>query len=76
MSDETPHWGSRELGKRQRDHSPLRSLITTELSETRIFVDQLYREFTASGRRIQTGRLVQSRGDSSPWFSLARDGDY
>ena len=69
--DASPHWGARELGKHEGGRSPLRTLVGAELPETRIFIDRLYHEFTASGRRIQTDRLVQSRGNM-PWFVLTQ----
>ena len=74
MSQETSHWGEHELGKREKDPSSLRTLIDAELPETRIFVDRIYQEFTASGRRIQTAQFIRNKG-ASPWFLVADDGD-
>lgn len=61
-----------ELDQRMEGRSSLRSLINAQLPETRIFVDRLYREFTASSRRMYTNRLVRSKGDL-PWFMANRD---
>ena len=74
MNRETQHWVAPETDKRESSRSSVTTLITAELPETRIFIDRLYHEFTASGRRIQTDRMVQSRGDS-PWFSAYRERD-
>ncbi len=67
MNIETPHWGSLQIGGSEGDRAPLRSRITVELSETRALVDQLYREFTGSGRRALAARLIESRREI-PWF--------
>ena len=47
------------------DRSPLRTFIAAELPETRIFVDRLYREFTASGRRLHIEEIVRKCGGLS-----------
>lgn len=41
------------------DRSLLRTFIAAELPETRIFINRLYREFTASGRRSHVARIIQ-----------------
>ncbi len=74
MSRKTPHWGTREHGGSEDDHLPLQTFIAAELPETRIFIDQLHREFTDSGRRIRIDRLIRS-GGHSPWFSVTPDED-
>lgn len=74
MKRETRHWGTRELGWIDENRSPLRVSIATELPETRIFIDKLYRNFTASGRRLHTDQLIQNRGDS-PWLPVTGDED-
>ena len=72
MSRDTPsQWGTPGPDGPGRRRSPVRTLIGSELPESRIFVDRLYRELTASGRRIQTGRLMRNR-DNRPWFLLSR----
>ena len=50
-----------------QDDRSLRISIATELPETRIFIDRLYHEFTASGRRFHTEQIIQKRG-SLPWL--------
>ena len=72
MKHENPHWGMRELDQPTQGRSSLRSLINAQLPDTRIFVDRLYREFTASGRRLHTNRLVRNKGDL-PWFMANHD---
>ena len=72
MNHENPHWGMRELGQRTEGRSSLRSLINAQLPDTRIFVDRLYREFAASGRRMHTNRLVRNK-DDMPWFMVNHD---
>ena len=47
---------------------PLRTFITAELPETRIFIDRLYREFTESGRRFHIEKSVR-KCDRLPWLS-------
>ena len=74
MNRETPHWGARKLDVSKDDLSPLRISITAELPETRIFIDRLYHEFTAAGRRLHTDRIAQKRG-SLPWLPVSGDGD-
>ncbi len=74
MNRETPHWGARTQGASEDSGPPLRVLIATELPETRIFVDRLYHEFTASGRRLHTDQLVQDRGNL-PWLLVGSDED-
>lgn len=72
MNRETPHWEARELDV--NDRLPLRISISAELPETRIFIDKLYREFTASGRRLHTEQIIQKRGRMS-WLPVSRDDD-
>lgn len=67
-------WGTPGPDGPGRRRSPVRTLIGSALPESRIFVGRLYRELTASGRRIQTGRLMRSR-DNQPWFLLSRGKD-
>lgn len=74
MNRETPHWGARELDANEDDRSSLRISITAELPETRIFIDRIYHEFTAAGRRLHTDRIVQKR-DSLPWLPVSSDDD-
>ena len=61
MNSEVQHWGAHVFGSDVVSVLP-RMSIKTELPETRIFIDKIYQEFTASGRRLQTERLVQSKG--------------
>ena len=72
MNRETQHWGALETDKFESSRSLLTTLMSAELPETRIFIDRLYHEFTASGRRTQTDRIVRSR-DDSPWFPGNRE---
>lgn len=72
MNHEDPRWGMRELDRRTEGRSSLRSLINAQLPDTRIFVDRLYREFTASSRRMHTSRLVRNKGNM-PWFMANHD---
>ena len=74
MNQKTTHWGEYEIGNNERERPSLQTLIDAELPETRIFVDRIYQELTASGRRIQTARLIRSKG-TSPWFLVADDED-
>lgn len=75
MTHDTPtHWDTREFDRPEHRRSTVRTLVGAELPETRIFIDQLYHELTASGRRIQTDRLVQNK-DNSPWFRLTHGED-
>ena len=63
------HWGSIEAGKDLHAELPLRTKIETELAETRLFVDQVYREYMNSGSRSTTDRMVK-RYDDLPWFQV------
>lgn len=74
MTKKIPHWGSLELGPFEADHSSVRSSISTELPETRIFLDQFYRELMDTGHRIEIDRLVESR-DDLPWFLVQYESD-
>ena len=74
MNRETPHWGARGLDANENDRSLLRISITAELPETRIFIDRLYHEFTASGRRLHTEQIMQKRG-SLPWLPVSSHDD-
>lgn len=73
MNRETRHWGAREDAD-EDGRSSLRISITAELPETRIFIDRIYHEFTAAGRRLHTDRIVQKRG-SLPWLPVSSDDD-
>lgn len=73
MNDETQHWGAHIFGT-EVGSAPPRMSIKAELPETRIFIDKIYQEFTASGRRIQTERLVQSK-DRLPWLPATQEAD-
>ncbi len=70
MNRETRHWGDADEDGR----SFLRISITAELPETRIFIDRIYHEFTAAGRRLHADRIVQKRG-SLPWLPVSSDDD-
>lgn len=74
MNRETRHWGARESNANEDACSSLRRSITAELPETRIFIDRLYHDFTAAGRRLHTERIVQRRG-GVPWLSVSSDDD-
>ena len=74
MKHETPHWGARTLDADEADRSRLRISIAAELPETRIFIDRLYHEFTASGRRFHAEQIMQKRGNH-PWFFISNDDD-
>lgn len=67
-------WGASVPTGLGHGRSPVRTLVGAELPETRIFIDQIYHELTAAGRRIQTDRLVQSR-DNLPWLVFTHDDD-
>ena len=73
MNRETRHWGARESNANE-ERSSLRRSITAELPETRIFIDRLYHEFTAAGRRLHTDLIAQKRG-SLPWLPVSSDDD-
>ena len=60
MNCETPPWGAREPSANENDRASLWVLIADELPETRMFVDRLYREFTATGRRLHIDRIVNT----------------
>lgn len=70
MNETSFHWGSLNIGTADETRSPLRSLITTQLSDTRAFVDRLFADYTASGRRAVAARLLES-GGNLPWFIAA-----
>lgn len=72
MNRETRHWGARESNANEDARSSLRRSITAELPETRIFIDRLYHDFTAAGRRLHTDRIAQKRG-SLPWLPVSGD---
>ena len=74
MNRENRHWGKRELNQGMEKRLSLRSLIHTQLPETRIFVDRLHREFTTSGRRMRTNRLIRNKS-GLPWFMAGHDGN-
>ena len=59
---------------RGRPAMSLRILISKELPDTRIFVDKLFHEYIASGRRLQTERLVQNK-DRLPWLPATQEAD-
>ena len=63
MNRETPPWGVREPSANEDESVSLRILIADELPETRMFIDRLYREFTASGRRLHIDRIVRERSN-------------
>ncbi len=69
MNRETPPWDVREPSANENDRASLRALIADELPETRMFIDSLYREFTATGRRLHVDRIVRERGDRA-WLSF------
>ena len=48
------------------DASTLRILVSTGMSESRMLVNGIYREYTAAGSRERIGRLIR-RQDSSSW---------
>ncbi len=63
MRSLSPHWGPVSLGaESQRDRSSIRVLISSQLIESRIFTERLYRDFTHSGARAFAARLVDGRG--------------
>ena len=70
MNETSSHWGSLEMGPIGEPRGPLRNLVTTELADTRTFVDRLFSEFTRSGHRVVTARLMERPGHL-PWFSAA-----
>ena len=74
MSRETPHWGALELDAHDRERPPLRISIVADLPETRMFIGRIYREFTASGRRLHAEQIIQKRGNL-PWFPVSSDDD-
>ena len=74
MNDETQHWGSHVLGNAVVGSSPPRISLEKELPDTRIFVDKLFHEYVASGRRLETERIVRSK-DKLPWLPAAQDMD-
>ena len=74
MNDETQHWGSHVLGNAVVGSPSPRISIEKELPDTRIFVDKLFHEYISSGRRLQTERLVRSKG-KLPWLPATHDTD-
>lgn len=61
------HWGDLTVGiLRNGPRKPIRSVVDSELSETRTFTEQLYKEFTRDGRRSLAARLVEGKGNF-PW---------
>jgi hypothetical protein len=69
MNETSSHWGSLEIGATEETRGPLRNLVKTELADTRSFVDRLYTDFTRTGRRAVTARLMERQGDL-PWFIM------
>lgn len=59
-------WGVAKTGTQTGERMSLRTLIEEQLPETRIFVDELYREFSNSGSRNIIDRMVQDR-NRNPW---------
>ncbi len=51
------------------DASTLRFLVSTEMSDSRILVSGIYRDYTAAGRRGQIGHLIRRQGSLS-WTQL------
>lgn len=72
MSHEPQKWGAFSVGRIDDDGKSLQTLIDDQRSDTRIFVDKLYEEFTASAGRSRIERLAQNRG-RTPWPSPADD---
>lgn len=66
MNNEKSHWGQHELSKFKDSDLPLRNFISTELPETRLFIDQLYREFRNTGPHMDIDKLLRRR-DDLPW---------
>lgn len=62
MNQTSSHWGSLEIGTTGETRAPLRNLITTELSDTRAFVDRLYTELHARGEAGSGGPAHRKSG--------------
>ena len=75
MNNGTSHWGPSEAGGDRDAELPLRMTIEAELAESRLFVDQVYRERENSGSRRAVDRIAEPLGDL-PWFLVnARSAD-
>lgn len=66
MSNKSQRWGSGTFNTYEQENLHLRTSITAELPETRVFIGQLYREFTDNGKRAEIASLVERRMDL-PW---------
>lgn len=66
MKKEVRHWGAIYVGILDISERPPRSLIDSELAESRTFADRLFRDFLSTGRRAVTARLLKSR-ETLPW---------
>lgn len=67
MDQTSSHWGDLTVGiLRNGPRKPIRSVVDSELSETRAFTERLYKEFTRDGRRTLVARLVEGKG-FFPW---------
>jgi hypothetical protein len=67
MKRELRHWGNVWVGAlSQHPRLTLRNIIDSELSETRVFSDRLYREFSKTSRRGATARILRER-QNLPW---------
>ena len=67
MNSEKSYWGQHEISKFKDSDMPLRNFISTEMPETRLFIDQLYREFKNTDPRTDIDKLLQRR-DNLPWI--------
>lgn len=66
MIDDVRRWESEHPHLSESEEAHLRGLIANGLSETRLFLGTLYRDFTNGSRRSQIARLVK-RKDAIPW---------
>ena len=74
MSNESQRWGSGTLDRYEQEDLHVRTSITAELPETRVFIGQLYREFTGNGKRAEIASLVE-RSIDLPWSTLDATGE-
>ncbi len=67
MKSDPGLWGSLKEGELvDPSRGTLRRVLDDEISDSRVFVGQLYREYIETGRRVITSRLME-RGRNLPW---------
>lgn len=66
MSQVAQTWQATGVERGAGERNSVRTLVEKQIPETRIFVDEFYQGFSASGGRSKIDRLIQGR-NRSPW---------